>query len=45
MVTDRDIVVRAVAKGKDPRGMPVSEVASSELVTSTQTMTSQMLSG
>ena len=33
MVTDRDIVVRAVAKGKDPRGMPVSEVASSELVT------------
>jgi CBS domain-containing protein len=33
MVTDRDIVVRAVARGKDPRGMPVSEVASSELVT------------
>ena len=33
MVTDRDIVVRAVAKGKDPRGMPVSEVASSELIT------------
>jgi CBS domain-containing protein len=32
MVTDRDIVVRAVAKGKDPRGMPVSEVASSEIV-------------
>jgi CBS domain-containing protein len=33
MVTDRDIVIRAVAKGKDPRGMPVSEVASGELVT------------
>ena len=33
MVTDRDIVIRAVAKGKDPRGMPVGEVASGELVT------------
>ena len=33
MVTDRDIVIRAVAKGKDPRGMPVSEVASGDLVT------------
>jgi CBS domain-containing protein len=33
MVTDRDIVIRAVAKGKDPRGMPVREVASRELVT------------
>jgi CBS domain-containing protein len=33
MITDRDIVVRAVAKGKDPRGMPVREVASRELVT------------
>lgn len=33
MVTDRDIVIRAVARGKDPRGMPVREVASSELVT------------
>ena len=33
VVTDRDIVIRAVAKGKDPRGMPVREVASSELVT------------
>jgi CBS domain-containing protein len=33
MVTDRDIVVRAVAKGKDPRGMPVAEVSSRELVT------------
>ncbi len=33
MVTDRDIVVRAVAQGKDPRGMPVAEVSSRELVT------------
>lgn len=33
MVTDRDIVVRAVAEGKDPRGMPVAEVSSRELVT------------
>jgi len=33
MVTDRDIVIRAIAEGKDPRGMPVSEVASRELVT------------
>jgi CBS domain-containing protein len=33
VVTDRDIVIRAVAKGKDPRGMPVREVASRELVT------------
>jgi CBS domain-containing protein len=33
MVTDRDIVIRAVAKGKDPKGMPVREVASGELVT------------
>lgn len=33
IVTDRDIVVRAIAKGKDPRGMPASEVSSSELVT------------
>jgi len=33
VVTDRDIVVRAVAKGKDPRGMPVREIASREVVT------------
>ena len=32
MVTDRDIVVRAVAKGKDPRGMPVREVSSRDIV-------------
>lgn len=33
VITDRDIVVRAIAKGKDPRGMPVREIASSELIT------------
>ena len=33
IVTDRDIVVRAVAKGKDPRGMPVREVYTTEIVT------------
>jgi CBS domain-containing protein len=33
IVTDRDIVVRAIAKGKDTRGMPASEVSSRELVT------------
>lgn len=33
VVTDRDIVIRAIAKGKDPRGMPVREVASEEVVT------------
>lgn len=33
VVTDRDIVIRAVARGKDPRGMPVADVASTELVT------------
>jgi CBS domain-containing protein len=33
IVTDRDIVVRAIAQGKDPRGMPVSEVSTRELVT------------
>ena len=32
MITDRDIVIRAIAEGKDPRGMPVREVASRELV-------------
>lgn len=32
VVTDRDIVIRAIAKGKDPRGMSVREVASRELV-------------
>ncbi len=33
IVTDRDIVVRAIAQGKDPRGMPASEVSTRELVT------------
>jgi CBS domain-containing protein len=33
IVTDRDIVVRAIAKGKDPRGMPAGEVSSGDLVT------------
>jgi CBS domain-containing protein len=33
IVTDRDIVVRAIAKGEDPKGMPVSAVSSRELVT------------
>ena len=33
VITDRDIVVRAIAKGKDPRGMPVREIASDELIT------------
>jgi CBS domain-containing protein len=33
MITDRDIVVRAIAKGKDPKGMPAREIASQELVT------------
>src|SRR5260370_7240850 len=33
MVTDRDIVIRAVAKEKDPRGMPSREISSGELVT------------
>jgi CBS domain-containing protein len=32
MVTDRDIVVRAIAKGKDPRGMPVREVSTRDVV-------------
>ena len=33
MITDRDIVVRAVAKAKDPRAMPSREISSGELVT------------
>lgn len=33
MVTDRDIVIRAIAKGKDPRGMPVREIFSREVIT------------
>ena len=33
VITDRDVVVRAVAKGKDPSGMPVREVATHDPVT------------
>jgi len=33
IVTDRDIVVRAIAKGKDPKGMPASAISTRELVT------------
>jgi CBS domain-containing protein len=32
MVTDRDIVIRAIAKGKDPRGLPVREVSTRDVV-------------
>jgi CBS domain-containing protein len=33
IVTDRDIVVRAIAKGKGPRGIPAADVSSRELIT------------
>jgi CBS domain-containing protein len=33
IVTDRDITIRAVAAGKDPRTTPVSEVMSADPVT------------
>jgi CBS domain-containing protein len=32
-VTDRDIVVRLVAEGKDPQSTPVGEIASTDVVT------------
>src|SRR5438128_241916 len=32
MITDRDIVVRAIAEGKDPRGMPVREISTRDVV-------------
>lgn len=32
-LTDRDIVTRVVAAGKDPQSVPVKEVASTEVVT------------
>jgi CBS domain-containing protein len=35
LVTDRDIVVRAVAVGRDPGSTPVSEICSPDLVTVT----------
>ena len=33
LITDRDIVVRAVAEDKDPRAMPSREISTGELVT------------
>ena len=33
MVTDRDIVIRVVAEGKDPQSTTVGEVASRDLIT------------
>lgn len=33
VVTDRDIVVRAIAAKKDPQGMPVREIATRDPVT------------
>jgi CBS domain-containing protein len=33
IVTDRDIVVRVIAAGKDPKSTTVGEIASSDLVT------------
>ena len=33
MVTDRDIAIRVVAEGKDPKSTPVREVVSKDLVT------------
>jgi CBS domain-containing protein len=32
-VTDRDVVIRAVAQGRDPKSTPVREICSSDLVT------------
>jgi CBS domain-containing protein len=32
MITDRDIVIRAIAKGKDPRGMPVREIYTRQVI-------------
>jgi CBS domain-containing protein len=32
VITDRDIVVRAIAQGKDPRGMPVREIYSRDVI-------------
>jgi CBS-domain-containing membrane protein len=33
MIADRDIIVRAIANTKDPRGMSTREISSGELVT------------
>ncbi len=35
MVTDRDIIARAVAEGRDPHSVTVEEIATGELVTIT----------
>jgi len=35
LITDRDIVIRAIAEGKDPRSTSIGEVCSCELVTVT----------
>ena len=35
IVTDRDITIRAVAAGRDPRSTPVSEVMSADPITTT----------
>ena len=35
VLTDRDIVVRVVAEGRDPQGVPIGEVCSRELATVT----------
>ena len=35
IVTDRDIVVRAVAEGRDPKSVKVGEICSAEIVTVT----------
>lgn len=37
IVTDRDIVVRAVAEGRDPNGMTVGEICSRDLITLSST--------
>src|SRR5262245_57448963 len=33
IITDRDIVVRAIAKGRDPRGIATREISSDDVVT------------
>jgi CBS domain-containing protein len=33
LVTDRDVAIRGVAEGRDPSAMPLSDIASGDLVT------------
>jgi CBS domain-containing protein len=33
LVTDRDVAIRSVAEGRNPRGVPLSDIASGDLVT------------